>query len=64
MKNFCVLLVALSLINGAMTQWVHQNPGTSNLMLSVCFPGESTGYAVGYNHTVLKTTDGGNHWTV
>jgi photosystem II stability/assembly factor-like uncharacterized protein len=36
--------------------------GSSSSLLSVYFPATDTGYAVG--DATLKTTDGGNHWTI
>ena len=40
--------------------WLVQDPGSSTTLYSVCFPHENnTGYAVGWDGTILKTTDGG-----
>lgn len=43
--------------------WYQQNSGTTNNLKSVFFTDENTGYAVGYNGTILKTTNGGFNWT-
>lgn len=60
--RFIALLILTSTLNFA--QWVSQKPEgiTSNLM-SVHFANETTGWAVGYTSTILKTTDGGTNWT-
>jgi photosystem II stability/assembly factor-like uncharacterized protein len=62
MKKFYILLIALFVVNGAMGQWVPQNSGTGNNLSSVYFTDANTGYAVGDNGTILKTTDGGTNW--
>jgi photosystem II stability/assembly factor-like uncharacterized protein len=62
MKTFYTLLVALSLMNGAMAQWVLQNSGTTKTLNSVYFTDVITGYAVGDSGIILKTTDGGVTW--
>gem|GEM_PF-2539789 len=42
--------------------WKAVSSGTFNTLEKVHFPTESVGYAVGWNKTVLKTTDGGLTW--
>ena len=44
--------------------WTKLNPyPTFNHLSAVSFPSADTGYTVGQNSTVLRTTDGGNSWT-
>lgn len=38
--------------------------GNNNLLNSVCFPDAMTGYTVGANSIIQKTTDGGNNWAL
>ena len=43
--------------------WTAQTSGTTNDLRAVHFPVDATtGYAVGSNGTILKTTDGGDNW--
>lgn len=45
--------------------WFFQNPNpTGNLLNSVHFANQTTGYAVGMYGTVIKTIDGGNSWSL
>ncbi|MEO8210340.1 MAG: YCF48-related protein [bacterium] len=46
------------------TNWIQQNPNTTNLLRGVYFINSNTGFAVGNNGTILKTSDGGNNWIV
>jgi photosystem II stability/assembly factor-like uncharacterized protein len=43
-------------------QWVLQNSGTENMLKSVFFTNDQTGYITGDQGIILKTTDGGAHW--
>jgi photosystem II stability/assembly factor-like uncharacterized protein len=64
MKKLYILLFALFMVNGAIGQWFWQNPlPQGNLLSSVFFTDANTGYAVGYDGTILKTTNGGTDWT-
>jgi hypothetical protein len=63
MKKIYILLIALFLVNGAMAQWVPQNSGTTKNLNSVCFTDADNGYAVGDSGTILKTINGGMHWS-
>lgn len=47
-------------IDGGKT-WSSTTPG-EGMMYSVSFPSPDTGYAVGWNGAILKTTDGAAHW--
>src|SRR5512138_1787492 len=42
--------------------WNSLESGTTETLLSVCFPDASTGYASGEHGTILKTTNGGLAW--
>ncbi|MBK6641861.1 MAG: hypothetical protein IPG39_11840 [Bacteroidetes bacterium] len=43
-------------------QWYQQISGTEDDLTSVYFTDYYTGYVVGYNGTILKTTDAGFTW--
>jgi photosystem II stability/assembly factor-like uncharacterized protein len=60
----CYLLLSLLLINGSNAQWISQNSGTSNDLYSICGLDENNIYIWGNNNVLLKTTNGGNNWTV
>ncbi|MCH8903840.1 MAG: T9SS type A sorting domain-containing protein [Bacteroidetes bacterium] len=57
---FTIGLLSFSMITKG--QWVQQNSGTTNTLWQVHFPVQDTGYVVGFNGTILKTTDGGTSW--
>jgi len=62
--SFFVLLILLMPFGvSAQTPWTSVTSGTNSHLLSVHFPDENTGFAVGTNGTILKTTDGGNTWS-
>jgi photosystem II stability/assembly factor-like uncharacterized protein len=44
-------------------QWFPQSSGTTNDLYSVFFTDSNTGWTVGGNGIILRTTDGGNNWT-
>ena len=50
--------VKLPLVNA----WNAQTSGTTEGLEEIHFINSSTGWAVGYNGTILKTTDGGDTW--
>ncbi len=54
-----VLLVAGS----ARAQWIVQSTPTTEVLRAVDFVDNLTGYAVGNNGIIIKTTDGGATWT-
>jgi photosystem II stability/assembly factor-like uncharacterized protein len=58
------LFICLTLVTGfAFSQWIQQNPlPQGNSLSCVKFVDLNTGYAVGSNGTILKTTDGGLNW--
>jgi photosystem II stability/assembly factor-like uncharacterized protein len=64
MKKYFMLITGLIMLCGAKAQWIPQNSGTSNCLNSIYFTDANTGYAVGKEGTILKTSDGGLNWTV
>lgn len=62
MKWFYPLLIALFFVNGALSQWVPQNSGTTQNLNAVYFTDANKGFVVGNNGTILKTTNGGTEW--
>ena len=61
-KLFLLLCLSLSSVF-AFSQWTSQTSGTTDYLLSVYFTDADTGYAVGDNGTILKTSNGGTNWT-
>jgi hypothetical protein len=59
---FLLIVVTFSIITNAQGWSVLTTNSTSNLK-GIHFPTETTGYAVGDNGTILKTTNGGAQWT-
>jgi photosystem II stability/assembly factor-like uncharacterized protein len=63
MKKFLFFLTFCSIsITGINAQWVQQVSGTTNYLHSIRFFNDNTGWTVGGNGTVLKTTNGGTVW--
>jgi hypothetical protein len=62
MKKFCILLIALFMMNFATGQWVPQNSGTTTNLRSVYFTDEDTGFVLRENGIILKTVNGGTTW--
>lgn len=57
------LLLSYSLVLPVHASWTVLDSGTSNNLYGVDFPvDETTGYTVGTNGTILKTSDAGNSW--
>lgn len=44
--------------------WYFQNSGTSVNLKSIKFINDLTGYSIGDNGTVIRTTNGGNNWVL
>jgi photosystem II stability/assembly factor-like uncharacterized protein len=63
-KKFLAIYFTISLLQIIYSQqgWYQLTSGTSYNLRSVCFLDINTGYAVGFNGTVLKTTNGGLNW--
>jgi len=62
MKKLSILLITLFALNTVNAQWVQLSSGTSNNLHSVFFIDSNTGFVVGDNGTILKTTNGGANW--
>jgi photosystem II stability/assembly factor-like uncharacterized protein len=64
MKNYiliftCVLFGSMAF---AQSTWYEISTGVSGDLQAIDFPTPSVGYIVGYDTTILKTTDGGQTW--
>ena len=67
MKNLILLFVVIPLLQLtilAQEGWFVQTSGTVYNLHSVHFADENTGWAVGDNGTILKTTNGGDDWFI
>ncbi|MCH7516832.1 MAG: hypothetical protein IIB08_06895, partial [Bacteroidetes bacterium] len=63
MRILSFLLVLFSLFySTSFSQWVEQSSGTTEQLDGVSFTDSDNGTAVGYNGTILRTTDGGTTW--
>jgi photosystem II stability/assembly factor-like uncharacterized protein len=49
-------------VNQAPSTWQLQNSGTTNALNSLYIMGDSLGWIVGSQETILKTIDGGDNW--
>lgn len=59
-----ILFLSAELFFAQESDWFPPSiPPTSNQINDVHFVDASTGWVVGYNGTILKTTDGGSNWT-
>lgn len=65
MKNILIATVLVFLISAVSlkAQWIHLNSRTTEHLYDVYFPTADTGYVVGYNGTILKTSDAGINWS-
>ncbi|HWQ80949.1 MAG TPA: YCF48-related protein [Ignavibacteria bacterium] len=61
MRNLIFTVILLLVFANAQSQW-YNNYNTGNDMKAVSFPDNNTGWAVGANNTIVKTTNGGNNW--
>ncbi len=67
MKPFTTILLAIFILYAPLrgqSNWTVLNSGTGEVLNSIHFPSTNTGYVVGKNGTVLKTTNGGTNWNV
>lgn len=55
-------IILCNLFVHAQSSWSALTSGTTNNLYSVYFTNANIGYAVGYNGTILKTTDAGINW--
>lgn len=62
MKKYFISLALLFLSQFSLAQWQVQNSGTNQDLRGMHFISSTTGFAVGDNGLILKTTDGGNNW--
>lgn len=63
MKKSWVLLLLFSLVINIKAQtWVQQSSGTTENLRDVFFIDANTGWVVGENGSILKTTNGGKDW--
>ncbi|MEO7175930.1 MAG: YCF48-related protein [Saprospiraceae bacterium] len=62
MKN-ALLISLLFSFHLANAQWTTLNSGTSEVLNEVFFPTAETGYVIGNNGTILKTSNGGSDWS-
>lgn len=65
MKHLLTLLIVIFMINESygLSGWLLQSPyPTGNTLSSVDFEDNSTGWAIGWYHTIIKTTNGGTNW--
>ncbi len=65
MKNSLFIIAYLLLGSSlfAQTTWYEIPTGVSAELSAIDFPTSSVGYIVGYDSTILKTTDGGQTWS-
>lgn len=68
MKKLILILVfifnASFLIQNCLSQWIVQSSGVSVNLYDVKFSNRYTGWAVGENGTIIKTTNGGEDWNL
>jgi len=63
MKTIFISLCLAIISNSIFAQWTVLNSGTTVPLYSITFTSQDTGYAVGYNGTILKTTNAGSSWS-
>ncbi|RYZ19418.1 MAG: hypothetical protein EOP49_48465, partial [Sphingobacteriales bacterium] len=65
MRHYLILLlICLSpALAGAQSIWQSVPSGTGKDLLTISFGSNTTGYIGGKDSTLLKTVDGGQHWT-
>ena len=66
-KTFQIVIIALILFSfieypDVIAQWTLQESGTSLNLWSIHLANDTTGFCVGDNGTIRKTTNGGNNW--
>jgi photosystem II stability/assembly factor-like uncharacterized protein len=64
MKAFSILatIILLLLSNLSFSQWQIITSNTSSNLVDMCFINDSTGFAVGQDGIILRSTNGGNTW--
>ncbi len=63
-KIIIYLLISIFMTFPIYPQWISQNSGTSEKLLTCFFLNSNLGWSAGNNGTILKTTDSGNEWTI
>jgi photosystem II stability/assembly factor-like uncharacterized protein len=66
-KTILIIIIILNssfLIHNCLSQWVVQSSGVTVNLYDVKFLNRYTGWAVGENGTILKTTNAGNNWNL
>jgi len=58
-----IIMLAISCQFAFAQTWTAQSSGTTNSLYGSYFVDANTGWAVGRNGTILKTTNGGTNWT-
>ncbi|HNC49180.1 MAG TPA: YCF48-related protein, partial [bacterium] len=60
-----IMLLIVSCANNASDKegWRKIQSGTTDVLLGISMPSQTTGYIVGTNGRILKTTNGGNDWS-
>lgn len=58
-----IILSALAFSGKIHSQWIQQQTNTNCFISKIRMLNENTGYAIGDSSLVLKTTNGGSHWT-
>ena len=61
-KLFCFFILISIISHQAIAQWITQFSGTPSLLRDVEFLNRSTGWIVGDNGIILKTTNAGTNW--
>ena len=61
-KNLVFFSILVFSASSAFCEWHFQDSGTTETLYDVCFVDENHGWAVGYNSTIIATTDGGKSW--
>jgi len=63
MSIFRIISLAIIFFSNLSAQWIVLDPlPQQNTLTSVYFVDENIGWAVGYNSTIIRTTDGGQSW--
>lgn len=61
-KPLFIFFIILTSIQSADAQWMNQNSGTNRTLYDIEFLNNKTGWVVGVNGTIRKTTNGGVNW--
>ena len=65
MTIFKIISLSIIIISDLSAQWILLDPlPQQNTLTSVYFVDENIGWAVGYNSTIIGTTDGGQSWEI